>query len=95
MRFLANENFPWRRCQGARGSRARCDLGENCRTGTSDSDVLAWARREERILLTFDEDFGEVARRSALPAKCGVVVFRIPAETRRGGTASRGINHIA
>jgi hypothetical protein len=43
-----------------------------------DPGVLAWAMREERILLTFDKDFGEVARRSALPATCGIVIFRIP-----------------
>jgi len=30
--------------------------------GTSDPDVLAWAAREARILLTFDKDFGELAR---------------------------------
>jgi predicted nuclease of predicted toxin-antitoxin system len=44
----------------------------------TDSDVLALAAREERILLTFDKDFGELARRSALPLKCGVVLLRIP-----------------
>lgn len=28
--------------------------------GMADPDVLAWAAREERILLTFDKDFGEL-----------------------------------
>jgi predicted nuclease of predicted toxin-antitoxin system len=37
----------------------------------TDSDMLAWAGREERILLTFDQDFGELARGSALPRTCG------------------------
>jgi hypothetical protein len=46
--------------------------------GSSDLDVLAWAAREGRILLTFDKDFGELARQAALPAQCGVVLFRIP-----------------
>jgi predicted nuclease of predicted toxin-antitoxin system len=44
----------------------------------SDPDVLAWAVRDERILLTFDKDFGELARASALPSACGVVLFRMP-----------------
>ena len=44
----------------------------------SDPDVLAWAARDERILLTFDKDFGELARASALPRTCGVVVLRMP-----------------
>jgi hypothetical protein len=34
--------------------------------------------RDERILLTFDKDFGELARASALPSTCGVVPFRMP-----------------
>jgi predicted nuclease of predicted toxin-antitoxin system len=44
----------------------------------NDPDVLSWATRDERILLTFDKDFGELARASALPSTCGVVLFRIP-----------------
>lgn len=46
--------------------------------GASDSEVLAWAARDARVLLTFDRDFGELARASTLPATCGVVLFRIP-----------------
>ena len=44
----------------------------------SDPDVLGWAARDERILLTFDKDFGELARASALPRTCGVLLFRVP-----------------
>jgi predicted nuclease of predicted toxin-antitoxin system len=40
--------------------------------------VLARAVREERILLTFDKDFGELARAAALPTTCGVVLIRMP-----------------
>ena len=47
--------------------------------GAADTDVLAAAVREHRILLTFDKDFGELAARSALPPGCGVVLFRVPA----------------
>jgi hypothetical protein len=36
------------------------------------------AAREERILLTFDKDFGELAKASPLPAGCGVILLRIP-----------------
>jgi len=46
--------------------------------GIADPDVLAWAAREERILLTFDKDVGELARRTALPPGCGVVLVRVP-----------------
>jgi hypothetical protein len=44
----------------------------------ADPAILAWAAREARILLTFDKDFGELARASVLPSSCGVVLFRVP-----------------
>jgi len=46
--------------------------------GATDPEVLAWAVHEQRVLLTFDKDFGELASGSALPSDCGVVFFRIP-----------------
>jgi hypothetical protein len=46
--------------------------------GACDLEVLARAARDARILLTFDKDFGELARASTLPATCGVILFRIP-----------------
>jgi len=42
-----------------------------------DEDVLGWARRESRILMTFDKDFGEMAFRSRLDQPPGVILFRI------------------
>ena len=67
MRFLADENFP----APPRSSFAL--MGH----GSSDREVLKQASQEGRILLTFDEDFGELARASSLPATCGVVPLRI------------------
>ena len=46
--------------------------------GSADEDILAWAEREQRVLLTFDQDFGELAWRAGLPATCGIVLFRMP-----------------
>ncbi|MCA6114862.1 DUF5615 family PIN-like protein [Bradyrhizobium sp. WSM 1738] len=46
--------------------------------GSRDQEVLAWAVRDGRILLTFDKDFGELAKASGLPAACGVILLRIP-----------------
>ncbi len=34
--------------------------------------------RENRVLLTFDKDFGELAWRAGLPATAGIVLFRLP-----------------
>ena len=78
MRFLANENFPGDAVAALRV------LGHDClwvRTespGLKDDAVIAWAERESLVVLTFDKDFGELAWRAALPATCGIVLFRLP-----------------
>jgi predicted nuclease of predicted toxin-antitoxin system len=78
MRFLADENFP--AAAVAELSRLGHDVAwvRTTMPGASDADVLAIAMAEERVLLTFDKDFGELARAAALPPACGVVLVRIP-----------------
>jgi hypothetical protein len=78
MRLLANENFP-----GAAVAALTTDGHDvvwirTAAPGMADPDVLAWAVREGRIRLTFDKDFGELARGSSLPSTCGVILFRMP-----------------
>ncbi|TMJ52954.1 MAG: hypothetical protein E6G85_10030 [Alphaproteobacteria bacterium] len=81
MRFLADENFPG--AAVAALSAAGCDVVwiGTAAPGTSDFEVLARAARERRVLLTFDKDFGELAKASALPATSGVVLLRLPMPT--------------
>lgn len=77
MRFLANENFPGEAVAALR------DMGHDVAwvrveaPGSSDEDVLDRARRDLRVLLTFDKDFGELAHRARLPASCGIILFRM------------------
>lgn len=77
MQFLANENFP------ADAVSAMRDQGHDVawiRTespGISDTEVLDRAQRENRILITFDKDFGELAFRFKLPSLSGIILFRI------------------
>jgi hypothetical protein len=78
MRFLANENFPGTTVTALVAAGHDVVWMRNAAPGMSDADVLAWAARDGRILLTFDKDFGELARASALPSTCGVVLFRMP-----------------
>jgi hypothetical protein len=88
MRFLANENFPGAAVSAVKSAGHDIVWVRTAAPGTSDPKVLAWAARDARILLTFDKDFGELARAAALPASCGVVLFRIlmpsPAMPGRG-----------
>ena len=78
MRFLANENFPGTAVAALIAAGHDVVWVRNAAPGINDPDVLAWAIRDERTLLTFDKDFGELARASALPSTCGVVLFRMP-----------------
>ena len=78
MRLLANENIPFAAIQSLRENGYNVLWIRESAPGSADEDVLALASEEERVLLTFDKDFGELAFRSGLPAKCGIVLFRIP-----------------
>ena len=43
----------------------------------ADSVILARAQTEQRIVITLDKDFGELAFRCRLPARSGVILFRL------------------
>src|SRR5438105_1586698 len=81
MRFLANENCPLDVVQ------AVSNLGHDVawiRTdapGSKDRDVLQRAVNEQRTLLTFDKDFGDLAIQFGLPAACGIVLLRLQASS--------------
>lgn len=45
--------------------------------GISDAEVLRKARQENRLVVTFDKDFGELAFKSDLPPPEGVILFRV------------------
>lgn len=77
MRFLADENFPVAAIEALEDAGHDVVCVAAVAPGADDTDVLAWAAREGRMLLTFDKDFGELARSSRLPAECGVLLFRI------------------
>jgi predicted nuclease of predicted toxin-antitoxin system len=78
MRFLANENFPGATVSALVAAGHDVVWIRTAAPGIADSDVLAWAAREGRILLTFDKDFGELATRAVMPPACGVILLRVP-----------------
>ena len=77
MRFLANENFPADAVTQLKAAGHDIVWVRTAAPGMKDEDVLAWAAREARIVLTFDKDFGELAFRYGLPAECAIILFRI------------------
>src|SRR5688572_1859764 len=78
MRFLADENFPRDAVVELQSAGHDIAWVRTAAPGVSDAQVLAWAVREGRILLTFDKDFGELVRGAPIPATCGVILFRVP-----------------
>ncbi|MCS6852763.1 MAG: DUF5615 family PIN-like protein [Gemmataceae bacterium] len=76
MKLLANENFPRSAVEALRAAGHDVVWVRTDMAGATDAEVLARARADERVLLSFDKDFGELAFRSGLPATCGVVLFR-------------------
>jgi uncharacterized protein (DUF433 family) len=81
LRFLANENFSAAAVTALAAAGHDVVLLRIAAPGAPDPNVLAWAAREQRVLLTFDKGFGELARGSALPRTCGVVLLRMPMQT--------------
>jgi predicted nuclease of predicted toxin-antitoxin system len=79
MRLLANENFPGEAVIALRESGHDVVWVRTESPGIADTEVLAHAQRENRILITFDKDFGELAFHSRLPSSSGIILFRISA----------------
>lgn len=79
MRLLANENFPFDAVVALRENGHDVAWIREGVRGINDEQVLQRAQEEERLLITFDKDFGELAFRSKLPATSGVILFRISA----------------
>ena len=77
MRLLANENFPGEAVEALRARGHDVAWIRTDSPGSPDSDVLNRAITEERILITFDKDFGALAFRAQPPVVAGIVLFRI------------------
>ena len=76
MRFLANENFPLRSVHMLRADEHDVLTTLEGLTGASDDDVLALEVRDERLILTFDRDYGELMFKRGQPTPPGVIYFR-------------------
>lgn len=81
MNFLANENFPLDAVEALRAAGHDVAWIRTDAPGSTDPQVLARAVAEQRILLTFDKDFGDLAFNAGLPTGCGIVLFRLQAGT--------------
>lgn len=77
MKFLADENIPLiliKQLQ-EKGWNIKSVGAEHA--GIEDEEVLNLANQEDRILLTFDSDFGELIFRKGKEIKTGIIYFRL------------------
>jgi len=81
MRIVADENFPRPALVALREAGWDVLSVAEEHPGYSDEEVAALCAGQERILMTFDKDFGELVFRRGLPAGSGVVMFRITPES--------------
>ena len=95
-RLLLDENMPGSLAPVLRDTGYDVLAVKESMRGADDVAVLARGQAEARVLLTMDKDFGELAVRFGLPARSGVILFRLSGDdphidTRRilGVLASR------
>lgn len=75
MKFLANENIPWNVVKELQNKGYEITRVDEFQKGMSDTEVLKLSVEQDRILLTFDKDFGEKVFRSKTTAK-GIILLR-------------------
>ena len=75
--FLADENFPVATVRFLRERGDDVIHALETFSGVADDVLLAFARAESRIILTFDLDFGNLVFRDRLASSPGVVLFRV------------------
>jgi len=76
MRFLADEDLPLASVRRLRGLGYDIAAIAEDSPGATDWEALARATHEDRIVLTFDRDYGELIYRKRLPSPVGVIYFR-------------------
>ena len=77
MQFLADENIPLLSVKLIRSAGLDLVYISEISPGISDSEVLHISETQNRILLTFDLDFGELIFKNKIKATKGIVLFRI------------------
>ncbi len=76
MKLLANENFPLSSVNILKESGFDIKaIGVEC-SGVFDEEVIDFANKEERTVLTFDSDYGELIFKKGLKPKNGVIYLR-------------------
>lgn len=77
MRFLANENFPLPSFDLLIENDCNIIHIGKWLPGISDREVIEFAMNENRTILTFDNDYGEIIFKYNLKPSSGIIYFRL------------------
>ena len=80
MKFLANENIPAPSVQLLRQAGFEVAYIADEVSGIDDAAVLQLACDEQRIILTFDRDYGELIFKLHYPSPAGIIYLRFEPE---------------
>lgn len=89
MRIIANENVMATLVSELRNRGHDVLWVKESMRGAEDNAILGTAQTEQRLVLTHDKDFGELAFRYGLPAMCGVLLIRLS-----GGGRQADMDHV-
>ena len=78
MRLLADENIPLPAVNALQEREHDVSWIGGSSPGIDDRAVLRRASSENRLLLTFDKDFGTLIFREAIGQPVGILLFRLP-----------------
>lgn len=77
IKFLADENIPRKVVDLVSKNGHDILWIKNIAPKSSDDQILSLAEAEERIILTFDRDFGQLVYEKKLLTKQGIIYFRL------------------
>ncbi len=78
-RYFANENFPGAMVKILRDQGNDVLHAAESLVGSSDQMIIDTALTQDRVVLTFDRDFGELVFHHRTPPASGIVLFRLGA----------------
>ena len=77
MRLLVDQNVPKDVVEGLREDEHDVTWAQTAFPGADDEVLLEQAQQANRVILTFDTDFGTLAFHRDLPASSGIILFRL------------------
>ena len=81
MHFLANENIPKATITALREAGHDVYAISEISPGITDAEVMQRAHEQQRIIITFDRDYGELVFRHRHPLPAGILFLRFTPRT--------------